>query len=620
MDCDINILVDAGITDRGSNRIKNQSMHLMGNYLIHTTNTSLRGIYIMIKKSLGAKMENIQQLDDSTLIFDLVNSDNKRLTIAAIYAPSDVDNPLYFEMVDNCLQDRAETSDYQILVGDYNTTLNYSRDRLNYSKTNDNHKKCRELINNWISEEKWVDIYDYKNPGKKSYTWYSKSTPGKKGRIDHCLLTPNLVKHAQYVKHVSIGSHLTDHRAIELCLDWAMTKRGKGTFRAKQGLENDPKYKKVIQRVIQRCLVDTLPDNDAREYLNGKLDIIDKHHETLERLDSEILTATNALKELNNINGNNDIIILDQTAYNRLQVELDLKQTTRETVKTEIINMLYTIPDNNTLVKNRPLTACAELLEYIIHKVQRATISYMKSTKIKIDNKRQEVVEQLDNILDNNEGNAHDLEVIKNLQNELDEIDTQKDKDFLSNKNSWDILEKEKNRKAFIKLESLKSGYHDPTIMKIYVKTIDMTIPAPHEKWVFSHYSTSQDEIKEEVKRTFQKINALQPNLKTNKSDILNFLNKDGDSEPLKELNDRKNKIPQHDWNKCNKKDFVDTELHDALFNHMNGSSSPGPHGFTVNWLRAFWSDLKQLTKNALNSSFGKGLTKTLHTAIIKIL
>ena len=116
MDCDITILVDAGITDRGSNRIKNQSMHLMGNYITHTTNTSLRGIYIMIKKSLGAKMENIQQLDDSTLIFDLVNSDNKRLTIATVYAPSDVDNPQYFETVDNCLQDRVETSDYQILV------------------------------------------------------------------------------------------------------------------------------------------------------------------------------------------------------------------------------------------------------------------------------------------------------------------------------------------------------------------------------------------------------------------------------------------------------------------------------------------------------------------------
>ena len=71
-----------------------------------------------------------------------------------------------------------------------------------------------------------------------------------------------------------------------------------------------------------------------------------------------------------------------------------------------------------------------------------------------------------------------------------------------------------------------------------------MSIPAPHEKWVFSHYSTSQDEIKEEVKRTFQQINALQPNLKTNQSDIKNFLNKDGDSAPLDELNNRKSKIP----------------------------------------------------------------------------
>merc|ERR1712208_271018 len=217
-------------------------------------------------------------------------------------------------------------------------------------------------------------------------------------------------------------------------------------------------------------------------------------------------------------------------------------------------------------------------------------------------------------------GNDPDLEVIKNLQNELDAIGVQKERDFLSNKNSWDILEKEKNRKAFIKLESLKSGYHDPTIMKIYVKVIDMTIPAPHDNWLFSHYSTSQDEIKEEVKRTFQQINALQPNLKTSQSDIINFLNKDGDSAPLDELNSRKNKIPQHDWNNCDKKKFVDKELHDALFNHMNGSSSPGPDGFTVNWLRVFWPDLKDLTRNALNSSFGKGLTKTLRTAIIKIL
>ena len=51
----------------------------------------------------------------------------------------------------------------------------------------------------------------------------------------------------------------------------------------------------------------------------------------------------------------------------------------------------------------------------------------------------------------------------------------------------------------------------------------------------------------------------------------------------------------------------------------MKGSSSPGPDGFTVNWLRHFWPEMKDLTREALNSS-STGLTKTLRLAIIKIL
>ena len=48
------------------------------------------------------------------------------------------------------------------------------------------------------------------------------------------------------------------------------------------------------------------------------------------------------------------------------------------------------------------------------------------------------------------------------------------------------------------------------------------------------------------------------------------------------------------------------TELTNCLFKVMKGSSSPGTDGFTVNYLRVFWEDLKTLTTNALNASFGK--------------
>ena len=120
-----------------------------------------------------------------------------------------------------------------------------------------------------------------------------------------------------------------------------------------------------------------------------------------------------------------------------------------------------------------------------------------------------------------------------------------------------------------------------------------MNLPAPHEKWMFSHYSTSQEEIKEEVRRTFQTINAKQANLTTDKNDIINVLNKGNDTAPLDELTRWKSRIPRHDWDECNKKLFELKELENALFKHMNCGSSPGPDGFTVNWLRVFWPELK---------------------------
>ena len=64
---------------------------------------------------------------------------------------------------------------------------------------------------------------------------------GQKGRIDHCLVSSNLMKHTKSINHTSIGEHLTDHRAIEIVIDWAKAKRGKGNFHAKKEIE-----KKII--------------------------------------------------------------------------------------------------------------------------------------------------------------------------------------------------------------------------------------------------------------------------------------------------------------------------------------------------------------------------------------
>ena len=61
-------------------------------------------------------------------------------------------------------------------------------------------------------------------------------------------------------------------------------------------------------------------------------------------------------------------------------------------------------------------------------------------------------------------------------------------------------------------------------------------------------------------------------------------------------------------------------ELTECLFKIMKGDASPGCDGFTVNHLRVFWDDLKHLTTDALNCSFGNTLTSSLRKAIVKLL
>ena len=40
---------------------------------------------------------------------------------------------------------------------------------------------------------------------------------------------------------------------------------------------------------------------------------------------------------------------------------------------------------------------------------------------------------------------------------------------------------KRKAKERIIKLESMRAGYHDPTLLKIYKKVLDPTLPAPHK-------------------------------------------------------------------------------------------------------------------------------------------
>ena len=128
---------------------------------------------------------------------------------------------------------------------------------------------------------------------------------------------------------------------------------------------------------------------------------------------------------------------------------------------------------------------------------------------------------------------------------------------------------------------------------------------------------TDQKVIRESTKSFYQKIYNEQKDVTPTKDDIKRFLQMDDDNSPWENFSKRK--LPKEMADSM-EGDLTMDELHEALFTHMNGNSSPGMDGFTVNYLRAFWPSLKFITKEALNAIQKDGLSQTLRGAILKLL
>ena len=85
----------------------------MSEYNIISNYKKPRGITILIKKKTGITLGNVETLDDNILILSILTASND---IAAIYGPSDKDDPAFFEKVSDCLINRGYN--HKIIIGD----------------------------------------------------------------------------------------------------------------------------------------------------------------------------------------------------------------------------------------------------------------------------------------------------------------------------------------------------------------------------------------------------------------------------------------------------------------------------------------------------------------------
>ena len=570
----ITVVVDAHCSDHKISLLRSKFRNQMARYDIVGTNSDLRGILIFIERNSGITIDNLVIIDNSTLTFDAILADQTTVHVIGVYGPS-ADTPSYWDRAFELYN--ASEQKLKIMLGDFNVVLNPHLDCLGY--VGDTHKKGRVPINHHIDNEIVFDVFRELNPEAREYTWNVKSM-GKRSRLDYMLVSPTFLNNVKEFNTIHSPWDISDHAAIQVKIDLTLSKGGPGVFRCPPSIHRDITYHRLICNSIKATILENTQESDTKKLRMGLLAARIKLEEELFSLE----TTT-----------------LDWPTQNR-----------KHSLECALGIILSCEPTNGELLSEPLITTYDTLLEVILSNMRDETLRYNRSKRL-IENQDLSILQESLKIEKNKQGVNRDK--IREIEDEINLIEEARLADTLLRNKDFELVADEKPSATFLKMESSK-GYSEITRLRRPNKFFNENLPESDKNIKYTTM-TDQKLIREEMKDAFQKIYNKQEGLKSSDEDLTEFMASGFENEPLIELNRRKITPTMSDSMEGL---LTDSELKLCLFEKMKGSSSPGIDGFTVNHIRTFWDDLKDVTREALNYNFGNQLTKTLKVAIIRML
>ena len=240
---DILCLSDTRFDPESELIIKNESNF---NIYFNSFSSNSRGVCVMAKKSLDAIFNVLFKDENGNCIMIKVQFGGKSILLVCLYGPNN-DTPSFFENIfDKILNFNI---DHTVICGDFNVTLDFTLDNLNYQQPRNT--RARESLNNLILSNGFDDIFRVSYPTKRDYTWLNKSGP-QKARLDYFLSSSALRPFITNLK--SHHPFKSDHRIIELSIDFSKFKAGKGVWRHNDSFLSNIEYVNRINHVISTTL------------------------------------------------------------------------------------------------------------------------------------------------------------------------------------------------------------------------------------------------------------------------------------------------------------------------------------------------------------------------------
>ena len=119
-----------------------------------------RGIMVLLRKSCPFKLVKFKDVTSNCLSVVLESASNQELEIAFVYNPNDEADKIsnLSKALDQLSSNGCKN---QLIIGDYNTSLNPELDYVDY--TQDPHKVSREFLYGLQEDGHFIDVYRFLN-------------------------------------------------------------------------------------------------------------------------------------------------------------------------------------------------------------------------------------------------------------------------------------------------------------------------------------------------------------------------------------------------------------------------------------------------------------------------
>ena len=215
----------------------------VGNVYINPGTTRSAGQAILLRQNLDIVEHRI--IVPGRIQALKLTIQNTIITILNVYGPNvESERDVFLNSLQTFLID-FEYGDQLYLGGDFNIALNCNLDR---SPPQNRRCKSAETLTNMMSAFNLIDIWRYKYPKLKRYTW-SQPNPYVKSRLDFFLIQKaclDLVTNIKIIEAIK-----TDHKLVMATIKFKNQERGRGFWKMNSSILNDPFYKIDIVQLIE---------------------------------------------------------------------------------------------------------------------------------------------------------------------------------------------------------------------------------------------------------------------------------------------------------------------------------------------------------------------------------